>query len=210
MHPVQTSNWIGEKFATLRLWVSFLLTETTQTEKAKDCVIVWRVSIIKLSFLDNFGWISSISFGIDFFANRNARRWFSALFIATKSLEAEIAETFSYVSFFSLFELVSWNYQLYFTNQAVNRLFLLEIFTKMTLGFVPCIGKLNNRSFFSSTCSYVFSRNSPTYLQNLRLYSSDQGVNRQFISCYKFFWASCQLMPFNPHNRNPIGRNYQK
>ena len=53
-HPVKTSNWFGQQFATLRLWVSFPLTETTQTEKAKDCVTVWRVSIIKLNFLDNF------------------------------------------------------------------------------------------------------------------------------------------------------------
>ena len=129
-------------------WVSFLLTETTQTEKNKDCVIVWRVSIIKISFLDNFGWISSINFGIGFFfANGSARRWFWASFIATRNLEAEIAEISSYVSICLLFKLVSWKYQLYFTNQAVNWLFLLEGFTKMTHGFVPCIAKLNNRIF---------------------------------------------------------------
>ena len=99
-------------------------------------------------FLITFGWISSISFGIDFFATRRARSWFWASFIATRTLETEIAEIFSYVSFFFVFELVSWNNQLYLTNQAVNRLFSLEDFTKMTLGFVSCIGKLiTNRSF---------------------------------------------------------------
>ena len=132
----------------MRLWVSFLLTETTQTEKNKDCVIVLRVTIIKLSCVDNF-WLDFLHEFRNwfFFAIRSARRWFWASFIATRTLEAEFAETFSYVYFFFVFELVSWNYQLYFTNQAVNRLFLLEGFTKMTLGFVPCIGKVNNRSF---------------------------------------------------------------
>ena len=147
-HPFQTSNWIGEQFATLRLWVSFPLTETAQTEKAKDCVTVWRVSIFKLSLLDNF-WLDFLHQFRNwfFFANRSARRWFWASFIATRNLEAESAEIFSYVSVFLVFEHVSWNYQLYFTNQVVNWLYLLEDFTKMTLGFVPCIGKLNNWSF---------------------------------------------------------------
>ena len=147
-HPVQTSNWFGEQFATMRLWVLFPLTETTQTEKAKDCVTVWRVSIIKLNFLDNF-WLDFLHQFRNwfFFANRSARRWFWASFIATRNLEAEIAEIFSFVSIFLVFELVSWNYQLSFTNQAVNWLFLLEGFRKLTIGFVPCIGKLNNRIF---------------------------------------------------------------
>ena len=194
----------------MRLWVSFHLTEATQTEKNKDCVIVLRVTIIKLSCLDNF-WPDFLHEFRNwfFFAIRSARRWFWASFIAPRTLEDEIAEIFSYVSFFFVFELVSWNYQLYFTNQAVNRLFLLESFTKMTLGFVPCLGKLNNGSFFSSTCSYFFSRNSPTYLQDLRFFPRIK-VNRQFFSCGKFFWASCQLMPFNPRKENPTGRNYQK
>ena len=86
-------------------------------------------------FLIAFGWVTSISFGIDFFATRTARRWFWASVIATRTLEDEIAEIFSYVSFFFLFELVSWNYQLYLTNQAVKQLFSLEGSAKMTLGF---------------------------------------------------------------------------
>ena len=162
------------------------------------------------NFLIIFGWISSISFGIDFFATRSARRWFWASFIATRTLEAELAEIFSYVSFFFVFELVSWNYQLYFTNQAVDRLFLLEDFSKKALVFVPCNGKLIiNRSFLRvhkvmfSLETHVLTCKTCAFTRRIKV-SIDN-----FFSCNKFFWASCQLMPFNPCNRNPIGLNYQ-
>ena len=84
-HPVQTSNWIEKKFSTMRLWVSFHLTEATQTEKNKDCVIVLRVTIIKLICLDNF-WPDFLHEFRNwfFFAIRSARRRFWASFIATR------------------------------------------------------------------------------------------------------------------------------
>ena len=68
--------------------------------------------------------------------------------------------------FLVVFELVSWNYQMNFSNQAVNGLFLIKRLTKMTFGLVPCIESLNNRSFWS-TASNFFSRETPNTLQNL-------------------------------------------
>ena len=50
----QTFKSIEELISIKNFCVSFLLTETRETEKAKECVTIWLVAFFKLSFLDNF------------------------------------------------------------------------------------------------------------------------------------------------------------
>ena len=120
--------------------------------------------------LITFGWISSMSFGIDFFCNQKCSSLILGFIHSNENFRGRNCRDFlRFVSLFFVFELVSWNYQLYFTNQAVNRPFLLEGFTKMNLGFVPCIGKLSNRSFLPVHV-VMFSLETPTYLQDLRFF----------------------------------------
>ena len=63
-----------------------------------------------------------------FYANRVSLRRFWTSLSAKKFFEAEIAETFDYVSYLLAFEFVSWNWQLQFSNQFVEWLILLEDF----------------------------------------------------------------------------------
>ena len=168
----------------MRLWVLFLLTETTHSEKANDCVIVSRVSLIKLSFLDNF-WLD--------FLHQFWNRIFLQIQLLVadfglRSLQREHRGRNCRECFFSssFFELVSWNYQLYFTNQAVNWLFLIESLTKMTFGLVPSIESLNNRSFLRVHV-VMFSLKSHLTPCKICLSFSDHGVNRQVFTCNKLF-----------------------
>ena len=61
-----------------------------------------------------------------FFADRVFLRRFWILLSANKSLEAETAESFDYVSYLLAFEIDSWNRQLHFSNQFVDWLCLFE------------------------------------------------------------------------------------
>ena len=63
-----------------------------------------------------------------FFANTVSLRRFWFLLSLKKSLPDEIAEMFDYVSNMLAFEIVSWNWQLYFSNQLVEWLVLVEGF----------------------------------------------------------------------------------
>ena len=73
-----------------------------------------------------------------FSANGVSLRRFSISLSAKKSLEAEIAETFDYVSYLLPFKIVSWNWQLHFSNQFVEWLILLEdFFLNFLVWFFP-------------------------------------------------------------------------
>ena len=73
-----------------------------------------------------------------FFANAVSLRRFWFSLSLKKSLPAENAETFDYVSYLLAFEIVSWNWQLYFSNLLVEWLVLVEGFIlKFLVWFFP-------------------------------------------------------------------------
>ena len=97
--PVQIFSSIEKFFWTFTFWVFFPSNRNKKDWKRKVCIIVWLVSIFKLTFLITFDCITPFGFGSILFANRKSLPRFWVFFPATRYLGAEITETFSHVSY---------------------------------------------------------------------------------------------------------------
>ena len=119
-----------------------------------------------------------------FFANGVSLRRFSISPSAKKSLGAEIAETFDYVSYLLAFKIASWNWQLHFPNQFVEWLILLEDIFLFFFVFVLSL-ESDLTEVLLEYIEFWFLSNFPTFLQNLRLYILDECDNQHILFATK-------------------------
>ena len=126
--------------------------------------------------------VSASIFESSFFANRISLRVFGVLFLPTRSLEADVASTFSYVSYFFLLEDLPWNYQLCSSSEFFNRHLLLAGFFKRDFWFDSLRWKPTRPKVSSRMCCQLFSRNTLNFQEKLFVFSFQQGVNQQNFS----------------------------
>ena len=210
LNQVQTLNPFGKNVPNLRFWVSFLLKDTRCFEKAKDCLFEWFLSFFKFCFRINFSLFFLHQFRKYFFcANWYSFRRFGVSFSAKRSSELEIAEIFSFASYFIVFEFDFWTYQCFSPNNLSVNLLFRNVTTKLFLGLVPCIGSQVYCSILR-LCVELFSpeifQQSPKLASLfLRWRCKPTKSHSQQVDCKTFY----HVVPSNPCNRKPIGQNCQ-